>query len=261
MVTESNEKIAVEVRRALEQDQTGIGTIYKMDIAGNTEEEMAEAFEAKTKSFVWTYRRHISALIDGNLPTATTVARGCASAIRGFVNRHRWNLSPDVIVVLEERIEECSKRASNLVDKEIEDTNVQKKTQAVEKTGVVGIYVYTLPHYYAFPIWRSEDNILADRTLMKVGKSDSNVIKRFRQQERNTALPEDPRLLRIYTGVEGKGDVEKQFHDLLSAADHRRNKARVAGSEWFLTSLKFLDALASQMNLTTFFSIEDALDN
>jgi hypothetical protein len=96
---------------------------------------------------------------------------------------------------------------------------------------------------------------------MKVGKSDSDVIRRFRQQERNTALPEDPRLLRVYTGIEDKGDVEKRIHALLSAADHRRNRSRAAGTEWFLTNLKFLDALAADMQLTTFFKVEETVEN
>jgi hypothetical protein len=134
---------------------------------------------------------------------------------------------------------------------------LRKKEELALREAVTGIYVYTLPHYYNQPLQPSEDDVLADRTLMKVGKSDSDVIRRFRQQERNTALPEDPLLLRIYTSVEGKGDVERRFHLLLSAADHRRNKSRVAGSEWFLTSLKFLDALATDMALTQYFALEE----
>lgn len=92
---------------------------------------------------------------------------------------------------------------------------------------------------------------------MKVGKSDSNVIRRFREQLRTTALPEDPRLLRIYVGVDGKGDVEARFHRLLMAADHRRSRGKTAGSEWFLTSLTFLDAIAQDMDLSVHFALEE----
>jgi hypothetical protein len=126
----------------------------------------------------------------------------------------------------------------------------------VEKSGVVGIYVYTLPHYHNNPMQPSDLDPSHDRTLMKVGKSDSDVIRRFREQVRITALPEDPRLLRIYTGVEGKGDVESRFHRLLGAADHRRNRGKAAGSEWFLTSLTFLDALAIDMGLIIHFTLD-----
>lgn len=74
----------------------------------------------------------------------------------------------------------------------------------------------------------------ADRTLMKVGMSESDAIRRFRQQKRVTELPEQPRLLRVYTCDGLMSDIEKQFHALLSAADHRRNSAKTAGTEWFL---------------------------
>jgi len=48
-----------------------------------------------------------------------------------------------------------------------------------------------------------------------------------------------------------------RFHALLSAADHRRNQGRAAGTEWFLTSLRFLDAIAEDMGLTLFMALEE----
>jgi hypothetical protein len=51
-------------------------------------------------------------------------------------------------------------------------------------------------HYLRFPY-----DQLSGRTLMKVGRSDRDVIKRFREQIRTTALPEEPVLLRIYETV------------------------------------------------------------
>jgi len=87
---------------------------------------------------------------------------------------------------------------------------------------------------------------------MKVGQSDSDVILRFRNQTRTTALPEEPVLLRIYrTGgptVEIRS-IERDFHRLLEAADHYRSIARTAGKEWFVTSTRFLDEVARVMRL------------
>ncbi|HWW10604.1 MAG TPA: hypothetical protein VNY76_10195, partial [Candidatus Acidoferrales bacterium] len=37
---------------------------------------------------------------------------------------------------------------------------------------------------------------------------------------------------------------EHQFHELLEAADHDRSRARTGGTEWFLTSLRFIEAVA-----------------
>jgi len=95
---------------------------------------------------------------------------------------------------------------------------------------------------------------------MKVGMSESDAIRRFRQQRRVTELPEQLRLLRVYTGEGKMVDFEKQFHSLLSSADHRRNSAKTAGTEWFLTSLKFLDEIPKTLGLSTYWSIDDAGD-
>ena len=91
---------------------------------------------------------------------------------------------------------------------------------------------------------------MSDRTLMKVGYSKNDAMKRFIKQQRITEIPEQPRLLRIYTGKSEMLKSEQKFHTLLSAADHRRNSAKVAGTEWFLTSLKFLDEIANTLDLT-----------
>ena len=146
------------------------------------------------------------------------------------------------------------------IAEENEDLRIQQRTQSAERQAVTGIYVYTLPHYRKHPVEPALDESLAHRTLMKVGMSDSDVIRRFRHQERNTSLPEDPELLRIYTGTTEMLPLEQRMHRLLRAADHRQNTGRASGTEWFLTSLKFLDAIAADMGLTTFLSIDDAIE-
>ena len=82
--------------------------------------------------------------------------------------------------------------------------------------------------------------------------SNRDVIRRFRDQIRTTALPEEPVLLRIYESSDPKNsltEIEKIFHNLLEAADHDRSNARTGGTEWFLTSLKFLDKVAETLSL------------
>jgi hypothetical protein len=56
--------------------------------------------------------------------------------------------------------------------------------------------------------------------------------------------------LRIYptTGADAIAR-ETQFHELLEAADHDRSRARTGGTEWFLTSLRFLDVVAKTIGL------------
>ena len=85
---------------------------------------------------------------------------------------------------------------------------------------------------------------------MKVGRSDRDIIQRFRSQTRTTALPEEPILLRIYrTDGAGAALVETDFHRLLDAADHNRSVTKTAGREWFVTSTRFLDEIARVLKL------------
>ena len=74
---------------------------------------------------------------------------------------------------------------------------------------VSGIYVYTYPHYLTHPYHAD------GRTLLKVGKADK-VVTRFRGQIRDTALPEDPELLRIYR-TKKPVSVEGQLHRALES--------------------------------------------
>ena len=78
-------------------------------------------------------------------------------------------------------------------------------------------------------------------------------MKRFINQKNGakTFFPEDPILIRIYTGNNGIDykSVEKSFHKILVGADHEKSKGRRTGQEWFLTSLKLLDTIAEDKEL------------
>lgn len=251
------DKVTKEVRAAFSVDNRRIGEVFRHLRDGKTEAEIAAIYENVYTGGIYSYRRFINYLETGSIPTSPSVTRQVISVYRSFIEYHESSLSPEVVSELRRRLAILEKPSDVLPDETQDFLTMRRREELVLRNPVAGIYVYTLPHYYNQPMQPSEDDILADKTLMKVGKSDSDVIRRFRQQERNTALPEDPLLLRIYTSVEGKGDIERRFHLLLSAADHRRNKLRVAGSEWFLTSLKFLDALASDMGLTQYFALTE----
>jgi hypothetical protein len=120
-----------------------------------------------------------------------------------------------------------------------------KQTQQAEARNEVGVYVYALPHYIRHPYDQA-----TGRTLLKVGHSNSDVIVRFRNQTRTTALPEEPIPLRIYrTSGDSAAPAESAFHRLLDAADHSRTIGRSAGREWFLTHTKFLDEIARTLSL------------
>ena len=70
-------------------------------------------------------------------------------------------------------------------------------------------------------------------------------------------MPEDPVILRVYTDPKGEspdaqvnyGDLEKKFHNLLMSAGHSKTSARSGGTEWFATTLEFLDEIAETLKL------------
>jgi hypothetical protein len=132
------------------------------------------------------------------------------------------------------------------------DKEARLATTEAEAAASAGIYVYTLPHYWHYPF-----DLETGRTLLKVGRSDRDAIRRFREQTRTTALPEDPILLRVYLTDVDSAPVERQFHELLEAAGHDRSTARTGGREWFLTSLRFLDQIAIALKLDTHYALDD----
>jgi hypothetical protein len=164
-------------------------------------------------------------------------------------------ISNDTKVYLNLGLQEIDERKndSNLVEQTTK--SVLKSSNALEKSFTPGIYVYSLMHYLNYPYHPD-----SGRTLMKVGKSDRDVITRFREQTRTTALPEEPVLLRIYEVSNSESElseIEKVFHSLLESADHDRSTARTGGTEWFLTSLKFLDKIADTLKMKITRNVEN----
>lgn len=138
---------------------------------------------------------------------------------------------------------------------EAESDEAIEKSKAAEAENIAGIYVYTLPHYVRYPY-----DGKTGRTLLKVGHSSVDALYRANSQTRVTSLPEDPWLLRIYPAG-GSSQAERQFHGFLRDADHDGVRGTRTGAEWFLTSLKFLDRIATtlglEMRIINDFAIDD----
>lgn len=224
-------------------DESRLGEVYRALNRGLSADEIAAELEVSTSNFVWNYTKTLRALLHGELPTAPTVALGVARKFRSLLRRR--DLSVPVRNYLQFNLLELERRANDETARVVEVERAKEQTEEAERRNDVGVYVYALPHYLRYPF-----DPPSGRTLMKVGRSDSDVIERFRNQTRTTALPEEPILLRIYpTGDMSSADTERSFHRLLEAADHHRSVARTAGREWFVTSTRFLDEVARVMGL------------
>jgi hypothetical protein len=249
--------VQAEIVSALENDETRQGDVWRGLSAGKSREKIAEELGISTSGFVSNYSRFARSMVTGVLPTAPSMIRGCLSATKGFLARHSDSLSEAAQRELSGQIRRLEALTENEETAELEDEQVRKSARAAESLDISGIYVYTLPHYFRQPVLPADGDTLTARTLMKVGMAQNDVIRRFRKQERNTALPEDPWLLRVYACSGEVHQTEQSIHRLLRAADHRQSMGRSAGTEWFLTSLRFLDEVAAQKGLTVAYRIEE----
>lgn len=238
-------EVSKELENYLEQDASLYGEIWRKTIQGESDEDIQRSRGAASPNFIWNYRRYTKALLESDLPKSPSMLRETGVLYRRVLKAA--NLSLSAKTYLENGLIEIESRIDNKTLQAIEESDALRTTQILETRNAIGVYVYSLMHYLRYPY-----DPASGRTLMKVGRSDRDVIQRFREQTRTTALPEEPVLLRIYQRRESSLDVpvlEKKFHSLLEAADHDRSAARTGGTEWFLTSLKFLDEIADTLNL------------
>ena len=230
-----------ETEAILATDPSRLGDTFRGDRDGLSPEEQAERIGAKYSRYGYNNRGTIAALIEGALPTGPTLAQQAARRVRTLLKRD--DLSDELRSDWVELERQLTLRAEDRVATEAEDAATAKATMDAEATGTPGIYVYTLPHYLKYPV--DPDT---GKTYLKVGHSSRDAIHRANAQARFTALPEDPILLRIYPTTDS-GTVESRFHEWLRMADHHGARTRRGGTEWFLTSTKFLDHIAESLSL------------
>lgn len=230
-----------EVETLLEADQSLLGRVYRYEREGLTPQQMGEEEGFATFSFAYKYLTFIRGLTTGHVPTSPTVSKELAAKVRVWLKR--LELSPQLRTDLTTYEGLLTSRADDKVA-QAEETEVAVETsKRAEASGTPGIYVYTLPHYLRYPY-----DPATGRTLLKVGHSSVDAYYRVNSQGRLTALPENPILLRIYP-IEASASSERTFHAWLRDADHPGSRADRGGSEWFVTSTKFLDRVARSMNL------------
>jgi hypothetical protein len=231
----------VEVEALLDADETTLGRVWRYLREGLTAKEMAEREGLPTTGWVSNYNSLIAVLRDGRVPDGPSLAQSGARRIRSWLKGK--TLSAQLRAALTEQESLLTSRAEDRRAQAAEVADAIKATEDAEASGRSGIYVYTLPHYLRYPV-----DAATGKTLLKVGHSSTDAYYRAGSQGRLTALPEDPILLRIYP-VEASAAAERDFHEWLRDADHAASRTRRGGSEWFVTSTKFLDRIAKSKGL------------
>ncbi|WP_032375254.1 GIY-YIG nuclease family protein [Rhodococcoides fascians] len=231
-----------EVETLLGQDETVLGRLWGYLLEDLDAQQMAEREGLSTTGWVSNGRSIIRVLRDGYVPTAPSMAEQGARKVRAWIKN--LDLSSELRDALIQQEKELSSRANDIGAQEAEIDTAVTASVAAERENTPGIYVYTLPHYIKHRV-----DEVSRRTFLKVGHSARDTYYRAKSQGRLTALPEDPILLRIYP-TDASAEIERLFHSWLEDADHARSRTRRGGSEWFLTSPKFLDRIAASLQLS-----------
>lgn len=229
-----------EVETLLAEDTTVLGHLWAYEQEGLTAQEMAEREGTSGTGWVSVYRMLVRVLRDGEVPTAPSMATTAARRVRRWLKKS--NLSPSLRAELEAQGALLTSRAEDPSAVAEETETAVENSKRAEAAGRPGVYVWCLPHYLNYPVDQKRGH-----TLYKVGHSSVDAYNRVRDA-RWVGLPEDPVLRRIYP-VDASAAAEREFHEALRAADHFQQVNVKAGSEWYLSSLRYLDFIARRMSL------------
>jgi len=239
-----------EVKLLLESDELLLGSIFRGMQSGVTNAaDLVLETGASNRGVVYNYQKMVTAILEGKLPNSASISRNAARSISRLI-KNASSMSPKTLDYLN------STRAKLIENAEAEDA-VQHDQESIEIQSTVlakiasgiqtVIYVYSFPTYLHFGTVEDHEVF-----WLKIGSTKNSVWQRIVDQNRQTSMPEDPKLLRIYHKENMNIDeVEKKFHHTLERVGHERSAARrtKAGTEWFATTLEAIDALADLMEL------------
>lgn len=255
-----------EIDRALrqEEDDLTLGHAFRLLVVENlADNERIEALKAHlggaSPGYAIGLRQHLDAVRFGVFPRGPSMARQIAARMKKFKRRHEFSESTHA--VLDRNVEALLEIVENAGFRESEQRRADEKERSLEERlkSSSGVYVFTYPHYLLHPTHLSaESEKHPDRTLLKVGFSNTSILDRINSETRGAGIPEPRRILRAYMLKDRRdqtlNEIEGRFHDLLDNAGHAGPKRGTTerqrgGKEWFYTSVEFLDSIASVMDL------------
>lgn len=155
------------------------------------------------------------------------------------------------------------------VDSAVSAREAEEASDRVD-TNEPGIYVFSTPMYLAYPPlgWGTDDPSRRDFRYLKTGSTSVDITGRIQSEiRRQTGLPEPYVIIARFVSPSADTDylgIERAMHRLLGEARHgpeddgtRRSSSRGAGTEWFITRLPFVIAVAESLGLSL--SVSDDL--
>ena len=245
-----NSSVVTEIRAMLAKDQLLLGSIFNAMESGLTNAlEIANDSGASNRGVVYYYQKMISAILEGTIPNSASISRNAARSISRLI-KEAASISPATLEYLNETrarlIENTESETAVLHDQ----ASLEAQSAALVKVASTiqnGIYVYSFPTYLHFGTVEDQDVY-----WLKIGSTKNSVWQRIVEQNRQTSMPEDPKLLRIYHKDQMDIDsFEQKFHTTLDRVGHERSAPRrtKAGKEWFASTLDAIDAIAELLDL------------
>ncbi len=254
MIPTPRPEVLAELNESLRSSTGVLGKVARAMAEGVTSpSELAKIGAGANSGHAGNLARVVQYIQDGIPPTAPSRAAMTGRSIGGLL-RDNPKMSAEAIEylrLLREQVDNIEKNDEARAGESDQLTKASEElTQKVEKLG--GVYVYTFPTYLLVPA-----KVDPERFWLKIGQTGRVVEKRVSDQLRSTAMPEDPVILRVYTDPNSKSGqieidysvLEKKFHKLLMSAGHSKTSARSGGTEWFATTLEFLDEIAETLLL------------
>ena len=246
-----NQSVLDEIRNLFYQDETQVGITYRLMEEGFTKpSELVSKGAAANTGVISHHKAIIKAILEGVYPSnSSNVANYARRAIDRFLENSP-ELSQEAKDVLQERRRRLIEIVSDKTAIQNDTRELISESAKLEETlsGIKNaIYVYTFPTYY-----RAGVDGDFDIRWMKIGLTTNNVWQRILDQNRQTSMPEDPIVIRVYhkEGIDLQ-ETERKIQETLRRVKHEQSSAKntKAGKEWFATTEDSIDAIAELLGL------------
>lgn len=245
-----NASVIDEIKAMLAKDALLLGSIFNAMEEGLTNTlDIAKKSGASNRGVVYNYQKMISAILEAKMPNSSSISRNAARSISRLI-KETTSISPSTLEYLNSTRAKLIENTESEIAVLHDQASLEAQSAALVKVASTiqnGIYVYSFPTYLHFGTVEDQEVF-----WLKIGSTKNSVWQRIVEQNRQTSMPEDPKLLRIYHQDAMDIDaIEQKFHTTLDRVGHERSAARrtKAGKEWFASTLDAIDAIAELLDL------------
>jgi hypothetical protein len=246
-----NSAVIEELKELLRSDDTQVGITFRlMEDGVQKASELISQGGGKNPGVISHNKAIINSVINGLHPKNSSYVSTKARRAIDRILENETKISDEVRSLLYRRkmelleiINDKSAIQNDTKELVIESEKLEDKLKRLSNA----IYVYTFPTYYRAGV----DGDL-DIKWLKIGKTTTNVWQRIIHQNRQTSMPEDPIIIRIYhaEGID-LDETERKMQETLKRVKHEQSSARYtkSGKEWFATTEDSIDAIAELLKL------------